>query len=99
MSAVAFLVVLFLTWPHLMDVQPPLFVRVLLMPVELVLGTANAVNPPCQHIGTAQHPICEGTPVDLFVGLVLVMLCILLYPAVTYLGLSLASRVIKRREL
>ncbi|HEX6649937.1 MAG TPA: hypothetical protein VF075_10365 [Pyrinomonadaceae bacterium] len=100
-SAVVFLVVLFLVLPHVMDVQLPLFVRVLLMPAKLAAGVIKAMDagPPCNNIGTPQHPICEGTPVDLLFGLGMVMVTILLYPVVTYLGLSLASKIIKHREL
>jgi hypothetical protein len=98
-SLVVFLIVLFLVLPHLMDVQPPVFVRVLLMPAELAARVIKAAGPPCNNIGTLERPICEGTPVDLLFGLVMVMLSILLYPVVTYLGLSLASKIIKRREL
>ena len=98
-SVVVFVILLFLILPHVMDVQPPLFVRLLLMPAELAAGIIKAVSPPCNNMGTPEHPMCEGTPVDLFFGLVLVMLSILLYPVVTYLGLSLASKIIRRREL
>jgi len=100
-SAVVFLVLLFLILPHVMDVQPPLFVRVLLMPADLAAGVISIIGagPQCHNMGTPEHPICEGTPVDLLFGLVLVMFCILLYPVVTYFGLSLASKVIRRHEL
>ena len=83
--------------PHLMDVHPPTLVAVLLKPAELLARfVGSIVRSPCNNIGSAEHPICEGTPVDLFIGLVFVGIGVLIYPAVTYLLLSLLSKTLTR---
>jgi hypothetical protein len=95
-SAGVFLIVLFLVMPHLMDVEPPLIVNILLKPVELLAKLIHSISPPpCHNMGTPEHPICEGTPVDLLIGLFFVFFGILLYPVVTYLLLSLLSKLVK----
>ena len=70
-----------------MDVEPPAFVRILLKPAELLSYAIRAARGPCNNMGTAEHPMCEGTPVDLLFGLMIVALNVLLYPAITYLSL------------
>ena len=95
-SVGVFVIVLALVIPHLMDVNPPIAVQVLLKPADLM---AAAVGPllPTHNIGTPEKPIYEGTAVHLLVGLVLVFLSILLYPVLTYIGVSLLSAILKRR--
>ena len=84
-SSFVCLIVVLLIGPHLMDVDPPAFVRMLLKPAELLGHAIGAARGPCNNMGTQEHPSCEGTPVDLFFGLMLVAANILLYPAITYL--------------
>jgi hypothetical protein len=87
-------VVLFsvLVFPHFMDVDPPSYIRILLKPAELVDG---AISPliPHPNIGTPENPIYEGTPIDLLVGLILVLGTIVLYGVVTYLLLTFLAYV------
>ena len=97
-SAVVFLIVMLLIVPHLMDVRPPLIVDVLLKPADLLGKLIGSLFTfPCHNIGTPEQPICEGTPIDLLIGLVFVFFGILLYPIVTYLLLSLMSKMWKRQ--
>ena len=98
-SGVIFVIVLLLIVPHLMDVHPPILVDVLLKPAEL-LGRfiGSIVRYPCNNIGSAEHPICEGTPIDLFIGLVFVAFGVLIYPAATYIALSLLSKTLTRES-
>jgi hypothetical protein len=96
-SIFVFLVVLLLIAPHFMDVQPPLVVEILLKPAELV-GSLIGGFLPHPNIGTADHPVYEGTPLDLLLGLVVTSFCILLYPFVTYLLLSLLSIILRRKR-
>ncbi|MDQ2975971.1 MAG: hypothetical protein M3R69_11255 [Acidobacteriota bacterium] len=91
-----FVLLLSLIGPHLMDVEPPLFVRVLMKPVEVVSKTVGEVVP-LHNIGTAEKPFYEATPIHLLLGLLLVFFCILLYPFATYLLLSILSRFIGGR--
>lgn len=91
-SALVFLIVLVVIVPHLMDVEPPRIVEMLVMPGVLI---ASLISLPCHNIGTLEHPICEGTPIDLFIGLGLILIGSLFYPAVTYLLLSLLSKMLK----
>ena len=96
-SAVVLVVVVSIVLPHLMDVQPPMLVEVLLKPAELLGKFAGSiVRARCNNIGSAEHPVCEGTPIDLFIGLAFVAFGVLLYPAVTYLLLSLLSLILTR---
>jgi hypothetical protein len=98
-SAGLFLIVLFLVVPHLMDVEPPLIVNILLKPAELLAKLIHTISPPpCNNMGTPEHPICEGTPVDLLIGLLFVSFGILLYPVATYLLLLLLSKLLKRKR-
>jgi len=85
------LIVVLLIGPHLMDVDPPPLIRILLKPAELLGSAIRAARGPCNNMGSAQHPICEGTPIDLFFGLLIVGANILLYPAITYLFLWFLS--------
>jgi hypothetical protein len=86
-SCAVCLIVVFLVGSHLMDVDPPAFVRILLKPAELLGYAIRAARGPCNNMGTQERPMCEGTPVDLLFGLMIVAANILLYPAITYLSL------------
>lgn len=81
--------------PHLMDAEPPLYVKVLLAPASF-LGIFVVRLLPHGNIGTAENPIIEGTPLDFMAGSLLVLFCVLLYPIATYLLLSLLSRVLRK---
>ena len=81
--------------PHLMDVEPPLHVKLLLAPASF-LGIFVGRLLPHGNIGTAEHPIIEGTPLDSMAGSLLVIFCVFLYPVATYLLLSLLSRVLTK---
>ena|SRR5678810_520031 len=96
-SFIVFLCVSLIVVPHAMDVHPPFFVDVLMWPVYLI-GPAIGRLLPRGNIGTAQHPVYEGTPIDLIVGLALVGFSILLYPVGTFLVLSLIARFQARRH-
>jgi hypothetical protein len=52
---------------------------------------------PHPNIGTEENPVYEGTPIDLLVGLMIVLFNVLLYPLVTYLFLALSSNFLKNR--
>lgn len=96
---IAFLVLIIVVLaiePHLMDVEPPLYVKVLLSPASFV-GVFVGRILPHGNIGSAEHPIIEGTPLDAMAGSLLVLFCIFLYPVVTYLLLSLLSRFLRNR--
>jgi hypothetical protein len=80
-----------------MDVQPPLFVDVLMWPVYLV-GPVIGKLLPRGNIGTAEHPVYEGTPIDFLVGFALAGFSILLYPVITFVVLTLVARLQARRE-
>jgi hypothetical protein len=90
--------VLFLVGPHLMDPEPPLYVKVLLKPTEVAARAVGELIPP-YNIGTAEKPSYEATPIHLLAGLLLVSFNILLYPFGTYIMLSLLSRLIRRDHL
>lgn len=82
--------------PHLMDAEPPLYVKVLLAPASF-FGIFVGRLLPHGNIGTAEHPIIEGTPLDFMAGAMLVIFCIFLYPIATYLLMSLVSRFLGNR--
>jgi hypothetical protein len=96
-SFVVFLCVSFTVVPHLMDVHPPLVIRVLLWPAYL-MGPAIGRLVPRGNIGTAEHPSYEGTPIDFLVGFALAGISILFYPVATFVVLSLVSRIQARRD-
>lgn len=77
--------------PHLMDAEPPIYVKILLAPASF-MGSFVGRLLPHGNIGTPEHPIMEGTPLDLMAGSLLVLFCIFLYPVMTYLLLALLSR-------
>jgi len=83
-SALVFLVVLALIVPHLMDVEMPLLVEVLLAPTWLAGKVVGRFLP------------TVNTPLHLLAGLTFASLNILLYPVVTYFALSLWSRASRR---
>jgi len=95
-SFLVFLCVFLIVVPHVMDAQPPFLVKALLWPVYLI-GPAIGRLLPRGNIGTAEHPVYEGTPIDFMVGSALVGLTIFLYPVITYVILSLISRFQRRR--
>lgn len=78
-----------------MDVNPPGFVNVLLKPAELA-GNIIAPLIPHPNIGTPEHPIYEGTPIDILIGLLLVLATIGLYGVGTYLLLTLIGNLAGR---
>lgn len=96
-SFVVFLCVSFTVVPHLQDVNPPLLVKVLLWPVFLV-GPVIGSMLPRGNIGTPEHPIYEGTPIDFLVGDALVGFSIIFYPVATFVVLSLVSRIQARKD-
>ena len=83
--------------PHLMDVQPPLLVNLLLWPMDL-LGPVVGKMLPHGNMGTVEHPAYEGTPIDLLAGLSLAIFSILLYPVFTFVLLTLIARVQSQRH-
>lgn len=94
-SVIVFFVVLALIAPHLMDVEMPLIVEVLLAPTWL-MGKLVGRFIPMGNIGTPEEPIYEATPIHLLAGLMFAFLNILLYPVVTYFALSLWSKALRR---
>ena len=98
-SLTVLVVVVYLIVPHAMDVDPPLFVVALLKPAELATRLIRLARGPCTNMaGRAEHPLCEATPVDLLLGLVIIFLCILLYPVIVYILLTFLSRLSKARS-
>lgn len=83
--------------PHLMDVHPPILARVLMWPMDL-LGPVIGKILPRGNIGTAEHPIYEGTPLDVVAVFALAIFSILLYPVFTLVLLTVISRVQSRRQ-
>jgi hypothetical protein len=79
-----------------MDVQPPWIVEILMKPIEPV-GKFISRLLPHPNIGTPEHPLYEGTPLDAVVGLALILFGILLYPLATYFLLALLSKILRRR--
>jgi hypothetical protein len=96
-SFVVFLCVSLIVVPHWMDVQPPFLVRVLLWPAYL-MGPAIGRMLPRGNIGTAEHPVYEGTPIDLLAGFALMGFSIFFYPVATFVVLLLVSRIQGRRD-
>ena len=96
-SFVVLLCVSLIVVPHLMDVQPPILVRLLMWPMELI-GPVVGRMLPRGNIGTVEHPVYEGTPLDLIAGLLLAIFSIMLYPVFTFVLLTLISRVQSRRH-
>lgn len=96
-SFVVFVCVFLIVVPHTMDVQPPFLVDVLMWPVYLI-GPVIGKLLPRGNIGTPEHPVYEGTPIDFLVGTALVGLSIFFYPVATFVVLSLISRIQARRE-
>ena len=96
-SFVVLVCVLIIVLPHLMDVQPPMLVRVLMWPMYL-FGPAVGRMLPHGNIGTVEHPVYEGTPLDLMAGLLLVIFSILWYPVFTFVLLTVVSSVQSRRR-
>jgi len=80
-----------------MDVDPPTLVKLLLWPMDLI-GPAVGKMLPHGNIGTVEHPVYEGTPLDLLAGLLLAVFSILLYPVFTFVLLTVVSRVQSRRR-
>src|SRR5262245_33192259 len=74
--------------PNLMDVDPPLIVRILLKPAELIGSSIGPMILPRPNIGTPENPFYEGTPLDVLFGLLLVAVTSLFWPVVTYLALA-----------
>ena len=95
-SALVFLVALAVIVPHLMDVHPPRVVEILLWPMDILGPVIGELLPP-HNIGTPEEPFYEATPIHLLAGLGLALFSILLYPIVTYLLLSLLSKVMRRK--
>ena len=94
-SLTVLVVVLYLIVPHAMDVDPPLFVVALLKPAELATRLIRSARGPCTNVVASA---CEATPVDLLLGLVIIVLCILLYPVIVYVSLSFLARFSKRND-
>lgn len=63
-----------------------------------LIGPAVAKMLPRGNIGTVEHPVYEGTPLDLIAGLLLAIFSILLYPVFTVVLLTVASRAQSRRR-
>ena len=95
-SALVFFVVLALIVSHLMDVEMPRIVEVLLAPTWL-MGKVVGRFLPTGNIGTPEEPVYEATPLHLLAGLTFAFLNILLYPVVTYFVLSLLSKASRRK--
>ena len=96
-SFVVFVCVFLIVVPHVMDVDPPFFVDVLMWPVYLIGPTIGKMLPR-GNMGTPEHPSYEGTPINFLVGSALVGLSILFYPVATFMILTLISRIQARRE-
>ena len=98
----AFSVLLFFSFflvfvPQLFSTGPPSkVVAVLFWPAGLI-GQFIGKLVPHPNIGASERPVYEGTPIDLFVGLALVVSCMLLYSGLAYCILSILSKVIGRK--
>ena len=97
-SVLVFFMLLLLIWPHLMDEEPPLSVNVVFAPAALLVNLISGFLPH-PNIGTTEHPVYEGTPIDILAIETAVFLCIVLYSAVTYFLLSLVSRILRLRPV
>jgi hypothetical protein len=95
-SFLVLIIVVALVEPHTMDVKPPLYVKVLLAPA-IVLAPFVGKFLPHGNIGSAEHPIIEGTPLDLMTGQLLIFFSIFLYPVIAYLLLSILYRCLKAK--
>jgi hypothetical protein len=62
-----FVVVLALIVPHLMDVNPPFTVDVLLAPTWLIGGPVGRLIP-TGNIRTPDDPVYEATPIHMILG-------------------------------
>jgi len=95
-SVIVFFAVLFLIVPHLMDVEPPLYVEILIKPIEAVGYVVKFIR----HLngGVEEKVSREGSPLDLLFGLIVVFFLALLYPIITYLLLLLVSKVLRTRN-
>ena len=80
-----------------MDVHPPAIVNLLLWPMDL-LGPLVGKLLPHPNIGTAEHPVYEGTPLDFLAGFALAFFSILIYPIATYLVLTCLSKILRRQK-
>lgn len=76
-SGLVFIIALLLIIPHILDAHPPPIVEFLLKPADVLSGIYE---------GT-------GTPIHLLAFFLLIFINIVLYPIVTYLLLSLWSKV------
>jgi hypothetical protein len=47
---------------------------------------------PCLQIGTPQHPVCEGTPLNFLAFLESIVLSVVIYSALAYVWLQRQSR-------
>jgi hypothetical protein len=72
---------------ELEEVQPSTFARIVLAPVPWVVGLV-----PSHNIGTADHPVYEGTPVLFAAALAALPLCAAVYTAAGYVLLTLIRR-------
>jgi hypothetical protein len=80
-----------------MDVNPPKIVKLLLWPME-VLGPVVGRILPRGNIGSPEHPVYEGTPLDFLAGFALAGFSILLYPIMTFLGLTVFSKILSNKK-
>ena len=97
-SFVVFLCVSLIVIPHLMDAHPPFLVNALLWPMHL-LGPAIGRLLPHGNIGTPEEPLYEGTPLDFLAGFALAGFSICLYPVITFVILTLISRLTAKRSI
>src|SRR5215475_14510072 len=98
-SVAVFFMLLVLIKPHLMDGDPPVFVSVLLTPAKWFGRLIGLLRGPCNNMGTIEHPACEGTPLDLLIGLGLVVWSLVLYSLMTYLLLVLISKFSRANDI
>ena len=66
-------------------------------PMDLI-GPAVGRILPHPNIGTPEHPVYEGTPLDFLAGFALAIFSILLYPVFTFVLLTVLSRLRTRRH-
>ena len=79
-----------------MDVEPPLYVEILFKPIEAVGYVVKFIR----HLngGVEEKAVREGSPLDLLFGLVVVFFLVFLYPIVTYVLLSIVSKILRVRN-